>query len=315
MLTIKQNSTGLQGKLEVQENPRTTPRYRARIFNYGLVITLSVIWGLAFVAIRRAEFELSPVNLTVLRWLIASGGFLVLAPVCGRPKNPIQRRHIPRILLVSFASVVGYHLSLNYAETIVSSGLAGLLISFGPIFVVLLSAFFLKEKIGSRLMLALALAVAGAVILSINADLNFLQITGPFAVILAAFMYSIFSVGSKPLVKEYGALPTAIWVAAIGTVFALPMISWNFFAQVFALSVAGWLSVLYLAVLSTVVANMILYTLISNRAVSRLSVQLYLVPLVSLVGGILLLGENFSAFTVLGACFLFAGTAIATHKH
>lgn len=292
-----------------------TPSLRVQIFNYGLVIALSVIWGLAFVAIRRAEFELSPANLTILRWLIASGGFLVLAPVFGRPKNPIQRRDIPRILLVSFASVVGYHLSLNYAETIVSSGLAGLLISFGPIFVVLLSAFFLKEKIGRRLMLALALAVAGAVVLSINADLSFLQVTGPFAVILAAFMYGVFSVASKPLVKEYGALPTAIWVAAIGTVFALPMISWRFFAQVFALSDVGWLSVLYLAVLSTVVANMILYTLISNRAVSRLSVQLYLVPLVSLVGGILLLGESFSTFTVVGACFLFAGIALATHKH
>jgi len=238
-----------------------------------------------------------------------------LAPVFGRPKNPIKRRHIPRILLVSFASVVGYHLSLNYAETIVSSGLAGLLISFGPIFIVLLSAVFLKEKIGNRLMLALALAVAGAVILSINTDLSFLQITGPSAVVLAAFMYSIYSVGSKPLVKEYGALPIAIWVAAIGTVFTLPLLSWNFLDQVSTLSVWGWLSVLYLAVLSTVVANMILYTLISDRAVSRLSVQLYLVPLVSLAGGILLLGENFSAFTALGACFLLAGTALATHKH
>jgi len=288
---------------------------RARIFNYSLVLALSVIWGLAFVAIRRAEFELSPANLTILRWLIASGGFLVLAPLFGRPKSPIKRRHIPRILLVSFASVVGYHLSLNYAETIVSSGLAGLLISFGPIFVVLLSALFLKEKVGSTLMLALALAVTGAVILTINTDLNFLQITGPFAVVLAAFMYSVFSVGSKPLVKEYGALPVAIWVAVIGTVFTLPLVSWSFLSQVFNLSVMGWLSVFYLAVLSTVVANMILYTLISDRAVSRLSVQLYLIPLVSLVGGVLLLGESFSTFTILGACFLFAGTALATHKH
>jgi O-acetylserine/cysteine efflux transporter len=93
------------------------------------------------------------------------------------------------------------------------------------------------------------------------------------------------------------------------------LVSWSFPAQVFTLSAVGWLSVLYLAVLSTVVANMILYTLISDRAVSRLSVQLYLVPLVSLIGGILLLGESFSAFTALGACFLFAGTALATHRH
>jgi drug/metabolite transporter (DMT)-like permease len=274
-----------------------------------------VIWGLAFVAIRSAVQELTPVNLTLLRWLIVSGTFLVLAPFIGKPKAPLSRSDIPRFVLVSFASVGAYHLSLNYAETIVSSGLAGLLISFGPIFVVLLSALFLKEKIGSRLMFALALAVAGAVILSINTGLSFLQITGPFAVVLAAFMYSIFSVGSKPLVKEYGALPVAIWVAVIGTVFTLPLVSWSFLAQVFTLSVVGWLSVFYLAVLSTVVANMILYTLISDRAVSRLSVQLYLIPLVSLVGGVLLLGESFSTFTILGACFLFAGTALATHKH
>src|SRR5208337_1058930 len=161
--------------------------------SYCLILILSVIWGLAFVAIKRAEFELSPENLTLLRWIIASGSFLILAPIIGKPNKPIQRNHVPRILLVSFASVVGYHLTLNYAETIVSSGLAGLLISFGPIFVVLLSALFLKEKVGSRLMIALALAVAGAVILTINTDLSFLQITGPFAVVLAAFMYSIFS--------------------------------------------------------------------------------------------------------------------------
>jgi len=283
--------------------------------DYGLIITLSIIWGLAFVAIRRAEFELSPPNLTILRWLMASGGFLLLAPMFGKTDRPVQRRHIPRILLVSFASVVGYHLSLNYAETIVSSGLAGLLISFGPIFIVCLSAVFLKEKIGSKLVLALALAVVGAFILSFNTDLTFHQISGPLAVILSAFMYAVYSVGSKPLVKEYGARPTAIWVAVIGTLFTLPLLSWNFFSQVSALSLVGWVSVIYLAILSTVLANMILYTLIGGRAVSRLSVQLYLIPLVSLIGGILLLDEEFSSLTIIGGGFLFAAIALATRKH
>ncbi len=288
---------------------------RAIIASYGLVVALSLIWGLAFVAIRRAEFELSPANLTVLRWLLASAGFLVLAPVYGKPKKPIQRKHIPRLLLVSFASVVGYHLSLNYAETIVSSGLAGLLISFGPIFVVLLSSIFLKEKIRKNLILALGLALIGAAILTVNADLTFLMVTGPLAVIFAAFMYGVYSVGAKPLVREYGPIAVAVRVALIGTVFTLPLISWNFFSQISTLSLSGWFSVVYLAIISTVIANMILYTLIGNRAVSRLSVQLYLIPLVSLVGGILLLGEGWSIFTVIGGCFLLAGTALATHKH
>ncbi|HLE64616.1 MAG TPA: DMT family transporter [Candidatus Bathyarchaeia archaeon] len=295
----------------VMRSPATITK--GKLLGYTLVVALSLIWGLAFVAIRRAAFELSPVNLTIIRWLIASAGFLLLAPIFGRPRRPIQRQHVPRILLVSFASVTGYHLSLNYAESIVSSGLAGLLISFGPIFAVLLSAVFLKERIETRLMLALASAVAGALVLSVNTNLNFGQVTGPLAVILAAFMYGVFSVGSKPLVKEYGALPTAIWVAVIGTVFTLPLISSSLAAQLSALSSVGWLSVVYLAVLSTVVANMMLYTLIRDRAVSRLSVQLYLVPLASLVGGVLLLGESVSIFTAFGALLLFVGIALATH--
>src|SRR5260370_8685111 len=104
-----------------------------RLFTNILVVILGVIWGLAFVAIRTADFQLSPVNLTIVRWLIASAGFLTLAPFYGKPKQPVQRRHIPRILVVSLASATGYHLSLNYPQTILSTRLACLLTSLHPI--------------------------------------------------------------------------------------------------------------------------------------------------------------------------------------
>lgn len=277
-----------------------------------LLVVLSVIWGLAFVAIRRADMELSPVNLTLMRWLIASGGFLVLAPFIGKPKAPVKREHIPRILLVSLMSVTGYHLSLNYGETIVSAGLAGLLVCVEPIFVVLLSVFFLKERIGRSLIIAIAMAIAGTVILSIGADLSFRQITGPLAVIFSAFAFATFAVGSKPLVKDYGALPVAVWAAIVGTVFLLPLLSWNFVAEIRTLSLTGWLSVLYLSVLSTVIANMILYNLISAKTMSRLSIQLYLVPVVSLAGGILLLGESITFLTIIGAVLLLSAAGLVT---
>jgi drug/metabolite transporter (DMT)-like permease len=276
---------------------------------------LSVIWGLAFVAIRRADMELSPVNLTLLRWLIASGGFLVLAPFIGKPKVPIKREHIPRILLVSFLSVAGYHLSLNYGETIVSAGLAGLLVSIEPIFVVLLSVLFLKERIGRVVIIGIAVAMAGVVILSLGADISFLQIMGPLAVIFSAFAFASFAVGSKPLVQDYGALSVATWAAVIGTVFLLPLLSWNFVTEIRSLSMTGWWSVLYLAVLSTVVGNIILYNLVGAKTMSRLSIQLYLIPVVSLVGGILLLGEGITVLTIIGAALLLSATGLVTSRH
>lgn len=258
--------------------------------------------------------ELAPVNLTLVRWIIASVAFLILSPKIAKPKVAFKRKNLPRLLLVAIASVGGYHLSLNYGETIISSGLAGLLISFGPIFVVLLSAIFLKERIRRELVLALVVATIGAFVLSADTHLDFVEVSGSLTVVLAALMYSLYAVGSKPLVTEYGALPTAVWAGVGGTVLILPLLSGGFFVQVENLSLAGWLSVLYLSILSTVVANIILYTLISGRRVSTLSVQLYLVPIVSLVGGILILGESITIFTLVGTGLLFAAIALATRK-
>lgn len=282
-------------------------------FGFALLIGLSVIWGLAFVAIRRADFELTPVNLAILRWLIAGGIFLALIPVFGKAKAKFERGDLPRLLLVSLANVAVYHLSLNYAETIVSSGLAGLLISFGPMFAVVLSAIFLHERVGRSLSAALLLGILGALLLSLaSQDFSFRFLTGPLAVILAAFAYAVFAVASKPLVMKYGAFWTAAWAAVIGTGMILPLLSAEFVSQVESISVDAWASVVYLAVGSTVVGYLIFYWLVSSRAVSSLSVQLYLVPFVSVVGGVLILGEKISAATILGGAVILVAVYLAT---
>jgi drug/metabolite transporter (DMT)-like permease len=280
--------------------------------SYTLLLVLSVIWGLAFVAIRRADFELTPIDLTLLRWLIVSAGFLVLVPFIGKPKVPFHRTDLPRLLAVALANVVIYHLSLNYAESIVSASLAGLLISLGPVFVVLLSRLSLGEKIGGRLVAALFFALVGALILSAGDTLSFVTLTGPIAVVVTALAYAVYAVLAKPLVGKYGAVPTAIWASLAGTAMLLPLLSGGFFADVSRLSTEGWVSVLYLALLSTVLGNTIFYTLVGRKAVSTLSIQLYLIPLVSALGGVLLLGEAVTLYLVLGGAALLVAVALAT---
>ena len=280
--------------------------------SYTLLLALSVIWGLAFVAIRRADFDLSPVDLTLLRWIIVSMAFLVLAPFIGKLKVPFQRTDLPRFLVVALSNVVIYHLSLNYAESIVSASLAGLLISLGPVFVVVLSRLSLGEKIGGRLIVALLFALAGAVVLSAGDTLSFVTLTGPIAVVVTALAYAVYAVLSKPLVGKYGAVPTAIWASLAGTAMLLPLLSGGFFADVSRLSTEGWISVLYLALLSTVLGNTIFYTLVGRKAVSTLSIQLYLIPLVSAIGGVFLLGEAVTLYLVLGGSALLVAVALAT---
>ena len=278
---------------------------------YGPVVALSVIWGLAFVAIRRADVELSSNNLTLLRWFIVAAAFLALYPFLVKPKTKFERKDFPRLLVVALASVDIYHLSLNAAEKIVNASLAGLLISLSPLTTVVLSGVILHERIHGRVRLALLVAVIGAVVISIP-DFSLTSGVGPLLVVLAAVASGVFTVASKPLVAKYGPFAVAAWAAFLGSAILLPLVSPSLIAQTESLSEAGWASVLYLAILSTVLANLIFFTLVNRQAVSKLGVQLYLVPMVSAAGGVLILGESFGLATFAGGTLLLIAVALAT---
>ncbi len=283
---------------------------------YALTVLLCVIWGLAFVAIRAADFELAPVNLTLLRWITVSASFLVLYPFIVKPKVKFERRDIPRLFVVAFTSVDVYHLSLNYSEKIVDASVAGMLISLGPLFSIIFSVLLLDERLGRRFVFAIMLALIGAIVIS-SPDLNLASgsIYGPLGVVLSSLAAGIYTVTSKPLVGKYGPFPVAVWAAFVGTAFLLPLVSPSLVQQAEVLSFNGWAAVLYLAILSTVVANLIFFTLLSRQSVSRLSIQLYLVPLVSVVGGFLILNELATPAVVVGGVILLAGVTIGTRSH
>ncbi len=276
-----------------------------------LAVVLSVIWGMAFVAIKEADTELASNNLTLLRWLIVSAVFLALYPFIIKKPPKFERRDLPRFLLVALTSVDIYHLSLNAAEKVVNASFAGLLISLSPLTTVVLSGVVLHEKIRSRVKLAVVVAVVGAVVISIP-DLTVMSGTGPLLVVTAALASAVYTVASKPLVTKYGPFPVAVWTAFLGTAILLPLATPSLVTQAEGLSEAGWASVLYLAFLSTVVANLILYTLLHRQSVSRLGVQLYLVPMVSAAGGVLVLGESLGPATIAGGGLILAAVALGT---
>jgi drug/metabolite transporter (DMT)-like permease len=283
---------------------------------YSGLVALSLIWGMAFVAIKEVEAELTPINLALIRWLIAAVPFVILLPVIGRPKVRFEAKDVPRLLVVSLANVAGYHISLNYAETTLSAGLSALLIAFGPIFIIVFSYVLLDEKAGRRVLLGLVLAVVGTTVLSVGSinSSDFASLAGVFEALFTAFCYALFAVVGKPLVQKYGPASTTVLAGLLGTALMTPLLSANFFSQVGSLTLDGWLGVLYLGLLSTVFGYLMFYTLVSRGAVAKLSIQLYLIPVVSLIGGAILLDEPVTLTVVIGGSMMLAAVAVSTSK-
>jgi drug/metabolite transporter (DMT)-like permease len=210
---------------------------------YGLLVTLSVIWGGAFIAIREADFELSSVNLTLLRWLIVCAAFLVLYPFVVKPKTRFELKDAPRFLVVGAFNVAVYHLSLNFSEKTVDASFAGLLISLAPLFGVVLSAVVLRESVGSRVYLALALGLAGTFVIFVpDLNLGITTLLGPLAVVLSSFASGAYTVAAKPLVTKYGPIPVAVWASFVGTALILPLSTQSLLQQAASLSAYGWAS-------------------------------------------------------------------------
>src|SRR5260370_25243445 len=96
-----------------------------------LFAAMCVIWGLPYLFIRIAVGELSPATLVFLRTGVAA---LILMPVvlARGGLRPIGNRWIP-LLVFAAVEVAGPWFFLSSAEQHITSALAGLLISAGPL--------------------------------------------------------------------------------------------------------------------------------------------------------------------------------------
>lgn len=114
------------------------------------------------------------------------------------------------------------------------------------------------------------------------------------------------------MLPKYGSNVVTVLTILTGTVLLLPLLSQSTIQQAATLSFNGWVAVVSLGLLSTVAANPLFFYALTMQKLSHISVQLYLVPLFSVVAGVLLLGESVGLNLVVGGAMILLGVRIAT---
>ena len=147
---------------------RANVTYNLTNWQFILMMLCCVIfWALAFPFIKIALDELSYINLTIMRFFIVC---IILLPVLifrGRWFSKLHKKDVFPIFILGFFGVMVYHLGLNYGEQYISPSVASLFIATIPIFIVILAAIFLKERISLKKLLGIILALCGVVVISI----------------------------------------------------------------------------------------------------------------------------------------------------
>lgn len=290
---------------------RAAPSDRRALLAMAVVV---LFWGANFSVVKLALGELAPLPFTMLRFLLASavlGGFLAARGERVR----IARGHRWAVVGLGLVGTTLYQTLFIYGIDWTLAGNAALMLAACPVFTTLLSLAFRQEPGSVRVAAGVALSVVGIglVVLGGQAGVRFGagSLPGDLAVLASAAAWSIYTVGSAPLVRHYGVRPVTaatMWVGTAGLLLvSLPALlaqEWS------AVSPAAWLAVGYSGAFAIGTAYTLWSYCVRQLGSTRTTLYANLTPLVALAVAWLTLGETPGLLQAAGAAAILTGAAL-----
>jgi drug/metabolite transporter (DMT)-like permease len=121
-----------------------------------------VVWGSTYLGIRYAVETIPPLLVAAVRHIVA--GTVLLTWAYTRGYRPTSREWRASAVLGFLYFLIG-HGTVHWAETVVPSGWAALLIASEPIWIAVMATFAAHERLTSKTVLGLLLGVAGVALL------------------------------------------------------------------------------------------------------------------------------------------------------
>ncbi len=275
------------------------------------------VWGSTFLAIRVGVREVPPFLLAAMRFL-AAGLFLYGWTLARGERSPERRQWMSIFLLALLMFVFDYGL-LFWAEQRVPSGAAAVMMATIPVFMALSEILFLRtQKLTVRLALALLVGIGGVAALTSNSlHLGGAPIdrAGAAALIFASISWSLASALTRKLpLPESKAMSSGTQMLAGGLLLAIAsgvLGEYRGFDPR-TVSLAAWLSLLYLIVAGSIIAFTAYVWLIHHESPTKVGTYAYVNPLVAVLLGYFVGGEPLGARTVLGAFFVLVSVVVIT---
>ncbi len=271
-----------------------------------------VMWGLAPVATRAVVAHIAPLPLLTLRMGLAS---LVLLPWALPVFRRLTPRSAARLVTAGALGIVGYTLPVTVGLQWLRASTAGLLLASEPIWVMLIGRAFLSERRPVRAWAGSAIALTGVVLLAgpdALAGGGHRALAGAGLVLAGTFAFGAYTIVLRPLSQVHGAGPATAASTVVGAAPFLAFAGTISGSRLAQLPPSAWAELAFLG-LGSSVAGMVLW----NRAVAvggstRVSLLLYLEPVVSVTGAVALLGEHVTDVMVAAGVLILAGVALAS---
>lgn len=276
-----------------------------------LLIQMSIAGGTHIVA-KAVLGEVDPATLTFLRSLFSTAGLMALFFARNRQFG-IERQDWIKLAWLGFLGLPLNQFLYLYGLGFSTPANGALLYATTPVFVLVLSQFFLNEKITVRKTFGILLAFAGVavVIFERGVDLSSEHTYGNLMILLAVLAWALFTIQGKPMVLKYGAVKTTALAMTIGMVLFLPIGMFSAARFDFAsIDLSHWVGVAYLGLGTSVFGYMLWYYALGKLETSKMAVFANGQPILATILAIIFLQYSITAVFVMGGVVTLAGVVM-----
>lgn len=283
------------------------------------LLTIYVVWGSTYLAIRVAVETLPPLSMAAVRFLVA--GTLLFVWSWARGAALPRREHMAPALVLGALLLLGGNGAVVVAETRISSGLAALLVATEPLVVALLLLAGPRRLRGEEAVrptpatfVALGLGFLGAGLLVAPGDLGRAQDVHLPSALLVLGGGASWAVGSlygrRAASPSSPLMASAIQMLAGGACLALAGgLRGEWQATGGAFSLRSLLALGYLIVFGSLVAFTAYSWLVRNADPNRVATYAYVNPLIAVLLGAWLLDEPIGPRTVVAGVLVVGSVA------
>ncbi len=268
------------------------------------------LWAGSYVAMRFAGDEMPVGVVVVLRYGLATAGYLLLAPFVGWPR--FERRDW---MLAVGLGAVNFALSPTLQVTSLRYTRptdVAILIALEPLLTVLLARLVLRERLAGRTIGALCVSFVGMLILSgvgfSGQPLDSDRLFGNTIFLVSMLFEVSVTIAGGRLAKRYSPLPTMAAMKAAGFLTACivyyPLLT---SLDVTQIGPKAWSSILYLAFLASLFSYSMWYYAMREAPVSKIALTLYAQPLFGALFGWALVGDRIGGGTIVGGALILVG--------
>ena len=275
----------------------------------GALILVTVIWGGGFVASDIALESMKPFQIMMVRFLLAS----VLMGVISRGQQKSEEKLKDRAGAIKAGILMGVTLFMGFAFQIIglqytTPSKNAFLTALNVVIVPFIAFVILKKKIGAKGIIGAVMSVFGVALLSLNGNFTVSLGDGLTLFCAVGFAFQIFF--TSEFVKKYPA--SVLNTVQMFTAFVLSAISLMIFGENdFQVTTQGWLSALYLGVVSTTICYLLQTACQKYIDETKAAIILSMESVFGTIFSILILHEVVTVRRVIGCAVILAAVIIS----